>query len=111
MDPLRIIIQGMVFLLFGKAIDLVASRSGNHGLQLVAEAIRWGSYVPFAIAASSALHRHKTAILVVTGLALLLGDPTSLQELSTQLTTIGTGVLIGSATRALIDPEKKNGTT
>jgi hypothetical protein len=107
-DIIRILIHSTAFLLGGMLLQLGADHTKNQGLALISSLIEWGSFLPFAIAASSALHKNKTMIIAITVITVLLGQPGSLQDLSTQLSTIGAGLLIGTGARNIIIPERRN---
>lgn len=111
MAALRVLIHSLGFVILAQAIEFLASRTGNPGLVAIAGFMRWGSDIPFAIAASSALHQHKTVLVGLLGLTVLLGAPGNIQELAVQVSPIGTGVLIGSMVRKIIEPESTNGTS
>jgi hypothetical protein len=111
MQAVRILIHSLVFLLVGLAMQFLAVRTRNEGLAFLVSLIQWSYFFPFAIAGSCAMHQNKACIIAITFITILLGQPGSLQELSTQLSTIGVGLLAGTGARNLIIPErKKHGT-
>lgn len=111
MAGLRVIVHSIAFLIFGPALAYLAARTQNPGLAALVGFLQYGSYIPFSIAAASALNQHKTALLALLGITVLLGAPRSLSELATMISPIGAGVVIGSITRKIITTEHNDGST
>src|ERR1035438_8008868 len=109
MDRLRVIVHALIFLICAQVIEQYALRTGNPVITGFLGFMRWGCYVPFAVAAASALNHHRGMIILVMVLTVALGAPTTMRSLADQVAPIGRGVVQGAfITKLGNEPDKHN---
>jgi hypothetical protein len=103
MDRLRVFVHALFFLIGALGLEAYAARTGNPIITGFLQFMRWGSYVPFALAAASALNHHRGMLILLVVVTIAVGAPTDTRALADQLAPIGVGILIGSFITSVSD--------
>ena len=106
---MRTLVWFLIFLgLFNLAGALAKGHRNGMSLALAANAL--GAYSIVALATACGLTENKAILVATVVVVLLVCFPCDLHRLSTALTPVGVGLLLGMALRRTL-PERENGDT